>query len=980
MGRKGGAQGILVLLLGLCVMLGVVGVPTYAYAESSEEVVVTIAPDKAEYHTGDTATFTVNIANESKQAVQEVSYTVDLPEGMEAVDESAAKGTVSELDAGESFHTTIEARVVGASSAEEETTEGNIPQTGDSTLVIALVCAGAGLLLCCAAHLIHKRGKGIGALVVAFLLVAAVSSVLPARASYADENTSSPRTVEASCDVLVNDSEQMALMTVTYVCSGAAQPLPDPDPEPASMTRGEWIKTLLDGTGAVALETNEEPFDDIAGNEHEETIKTAWLLGVLPDEGGDFNPDSPATRDFVYSSAVLAAGINDDSLEFDASDAEQADHPSLLAAAVENGLATLDESGYFEPRAHFDSNDADSLVSKIVDIATKGEDGSDASSEGVEFKYRRDVRVSNDYVKLGEYYQVNDIDGLQVGDRIALEPTNSDQEGIAGTVSEVSKARSISVVKIERATNPEDVFSEIDMSTQSVPIGPSDIELSEGITFADEGVSRSARDRYDLEQINLNISYPEEGGDASISGSISIAPYVNAELVWKSLYDGPRRFDLGFGAETTLSGTVKAGTDTSIRLGRIAITPFPGVDIAGYLDLKVSMDGKIELTVSMDGEAGVKYNRVVGVETYGGFDSDSTLEFDVHARAGIYPWLSLELLRVPLIDGSFETGVDGSGNTTVRDTGLICNDTSIYAYARVALGENSPIFQYIDDEFDLSAAIDLWDEDTSPFNEHWHWENGAIVDECTYNSGGSGGVGGGTGTGVIDPEFDGIPEQENEGYGYEPIWTEDENGSADIAEPFYVDAGGSISVSSNEGAEYRLMFGANGNTLIRRTISFDDGEVIKDLVQGTFMFPWNGSDENTVTFEVLTGRLQVWTMEGWRTDPLTGDTSAERPAYSLGSCDTVEYPVSLSATLVTLGVNDSYTLKAEQMVQDIYDAEGSEYRDGANWSWGSDDPQIAIVDENGKIIGVSPGTTYITVTYGNGTMGFSRMCKVVVTE
>ena len=160
------------MLLGLCVMLGVFGTPLRVYAEPSEGVKVSIEPDKTAYRTGDTATFTVNITNESVQAAREVSYTVELPEGMEPVDESAIKGVVSELDAGDSASMTIEARVAAASQAKEGTTENNIPQTGDNVLVVAAACAGVGLLLCCVACLVYKRGKVLGALVVVVCLVA----------------------------------------------------------------------------------------------------------------------------------------------------------------------------------------------------------------------------------------------------------------------------------------------------------------------------------------------------------------------------------------------------------------------------------------------------------------------------------------------------------------------------------------------------------------------------------------------------------------------------------------------------------------------------------------------------------------------------------------------------------------------------------------------------------------------------------------
>ena len=101
---------IRVLLLALCVIL----VTSWsnaasAYAAEGDGLVVTIASDAPEYKANDVAIFTIEMTNEASTPATDVEYTISLPHGMKARDESSLKATVSEIGPGETVVKTVEA-------------------------------------------------------------------------------------------------------------------------------------------------------------------------------------------------------------------------------------------------------------------------------------------------------------------------------------------------------------------------------------------------------------------------------------------------------------------------------------------------------------------------------------------------------------------------------------------------------------------------------------------------------------------------------------------------------------------------------------------------------------------------------------------------------------------------------------------------------------------------------------------------------
>ena len=388
------------------------------------------------------------------------------------------------------------------------------------------------------------------------------------------------------------------------------------------------------------------------------------------------------------------------------------------------------------------------------------------------------------------------------------------------------------------------------------------------------------------------------------------------------------------------------------------------------------MEGDLEASVSYTMSTSV---RLVNEhwQTKDNSDFNTELSAALHLRLGGKVGAEFKWFEIQIVDAAVGAGVDGTAKTTVRETGMVCSDLSGYAYADVEVGLKTDYLVWLGWTFDK----DIFAESNSPLKFKWHWEDGSRVPECTYGkeeADDPDGPGEGGGTGIIDPNFDGIPEQEDEGWGNEPIWTTSENGiRAEISEPFYIEAGTTLTVHAGEGCRWNGMFGANGNTLVKRSYSSDDAGTITQMDQGVFMYPVNNmGDSGSITIEVLSGRVKVWSLEGWGLGT-EGEYPAQ-PVISFGECEVIDYPVTLSATSVTMHVGETYQLSAEQTVEDVYNEVGCEYDFGTDFGWASDDRDVVEVDDSGLITANGSGVTFVTVTYGNGTMGFDRICKVTV--
>lgn len=524
-------------------------------------------------------------------------------------------------------------------------------------------------------------------------------------------------------------------------------PQPDPDPGPGqgggsdeqrTMTRAEWVSELLEGTGADYAPTDAEtPFRDILGHRYEREIRSAYAYDVIPDVGEAFGPDQAATRDFVYAVAAMAAGIDATGLELDAEDASDSSYPELIAGALREGLASLDDEGNFNPLEPFDPSSAEGLIARVVALGTsEDEGGASGGGDDAEVVYRSDVKVIEGYEEEGDSYSFASEEDVAVGDKVALVPAGDDMDGASGTVTSVSSDGSETVVTIEQATMPGEIYRSIDIEAQNLPVDFSDIELADGIELDDSaGAQVSTLAQVDLPELKLKLKYPPKGDDSnfSMAASASLSPYLNIDFKYDGLFGGLRRLDLGIGGESKIEGEVEAKVKDSVTMDLIKrpvkahVTPGVSVDV--NLALEISAEGSVSFSTSVDNSFGYRYIKgKKGNGFYGDTDVEAAFKLDAKARGGIEPYAALNVGGIRLADLALSAGVEADGKLIVRDTGLLCNDVAMFAYADLSIGEHSDLLKW----FDLTLKQKLWDEDSSPYRTSIHWENGERVPKCTY--------------------------------------------------------------------------------------------------------------------------------------------------------------------------------------------------------------------------------------------------------
>ena len=609
--------------------------------------------------------------------------------------------------------------------------------------------------------------------------------------------------------------------------------------------------------------------------------------------------------------------------------------------------------------------------------------GSSGGANGYEYVLRSGVTQLEDYTPTGDTsFKVPSSQGdLKVGDKVVLEATEENPFGAAGTITAVTKNSNGTVsVTFKQATDPSEVFYSLEATQRDVKIDSSMAEV-EGAASGAGGVSAEDSWTPSGGAIGDGFNIKLDNSGSYVKGNFSVKPTIGYDVKW-TLFGGLERCVLELEGDASINAQAhvqnkNAGKDVKILEAKVPIAYGFSVDIPLYVhvslegDLTASVDYQMDTTVRLDdGEWVSKDNSTFTTE----------LSAAIHMRLGGKVGAELKWLEVQLVDAAVDAGADGTAKTTVRETGLTCSDLNAYAYLGVEVGTGTNYLVKLGWTLDK----DLVNEKNSPLKLAWHFEDGERVPECTYGKDGEkpGGPEGPSGDVQVgtDPDFDGMPFLTDEGWGTEPIWQEDEDGDAELAEPFYINAGTSVTIKTSKDYSASLMFGIDGNTVYRTKTQTN-----AQLSTGVLMHPDSLNDDDFITIEVLVGRVKVWSIhcsgEGaWR---------SQIPSVTFDTCETEEFPLELSQYSLTMHVGDTFKLEASQSVTDLYNKHGFEYDGKKVWTWSEDDWRIATadVDDNemaATITARAPGETYIRVRFGTTIGGnanhFERICKVTVVE
>ncbi len=252
--------------------------------------------------------------------------------------------------------------------------------------------------------------------------------------------------------------------------------------EEFQVTRGDWITMLGKEFGLNEYDSDEPYYADIdADNELFAYVQTAYEWGLLSQDTDAFNPEKPATKGFVATTAVLASELDYSQYDINGNENENI----IFAAGISNIFSgiTYEKKVLNSPVTYDEAYNAAENALKVY-LTDSGENTNETKlSDGVT-DYRSDPAsvVSHD----GDNYVMSAEKGseLKPGDVFITRGEGVYASGVARKV--VSVTRNEDGTYSVETTEPqiEEIYSDIDIH-QEMEMVPEAIECYEGVTLID---------------------------------------------------------------------------------------------------------------------------------------------------------------------------------------------------------------------------------------------------------------------------------------------------------------------------------------------------------------------------------------------------------------------------------------------------------------------------------------------------------------
>ena len=328
----------------------------------------------------------------------------------------------------------------------------------------------------------------------------------------------------------------------------------------------------------------------------------------------------------------------------------------------------------------------------------------------------------------------DDSEGIYQGATCAFTGSDDDSEGGAGTVTDVvwrtnELHKPEALIRIEQERDPRNVFESLSVVDPFRPIDISSASFIEGV--------EPTEDPGGLDKINLKIKKKLSTGD-TFEGSFTLDPRLDVDVKW-TLLSGFERFKVLLGFDGTATGSFNVtGVDEDIPLlsEPFVVQISHGVNVAFDIKLHIQADGSASIGVELHNVMGVGY--IDGEFRSLDENDDDQIgqswdlvdpKVDCTLRLGVHPYATLRMLKIDIADLEFGVGGDASGSYVARPTDMTCCSVNAYIYAEFSVGKNT----YWMKEVGLSGGPwVIWDENSSPIPIHGHFENGKLVDKCTY--------------------------------------------------------------------------------------------------------------------------------------------------------------------------------------------------------------------------------------------------------
>lgn len=529
--------------------------------------------------------------------------------------------------------------------------------------------------------------------------------------------------------------------------------------DPVDRAQVATILWRLAGEPAAESETfPDADYSAFYGDALRWTRSTGVITGY-PD--GRFGPSDPVTREqlatmlYRYATIVANKNVNTDAtaLRKISGAADVSDFAwDAMAWAVNEGILTGDLSAGYA-RVLPQGTAIRSQMAKMTTVFNRDVLGNPGVDTGGFDPNSPTIAVfADDVIDLRDANVTSTVEGSIIRARI-LGASEELQEGDAVVLPESPELPLGGIVRIDSIdadeSNPPGIwikggyvpasqaFTKFQLNDQFYLDDLKQALLKQTITSEIDGVSvKISNDGVNLQ---LDIDASE---NIKVSGSIliedfyALAQYKKIRTPFGDM-DGEDFFNVELETVFTPNLTLEVSAlPQDLKKIQLVSVPIPSVSIPGtgtgiYLNcyLTIGVEGSISLssTISLDSSAHKEpWEDMVasGNISTKGFDS---LSVSMSAHTGSQAGIALQVAGYPIVDVGSEAGVAAKAESSFHP-GLLCTDVKAWLYAECfaeLLGESS---------LNLKLTQELMNESNSPFSSDFHFENGQLVPECTWEN------------------------------------------------------------------------------------------------------------------------------------------------------------------------------------------------------------------------------------------------------
>lgn len=317
---------------------------------------------------------------------------------------------------------------------------------------------------------------------------------------------------------------------------------------------------------------------------------------------------------------------------------------------------------------------------------------------------------------------------IAVGDIMVLYPTKDNPLGQTIRVESMWEAAEGGVTVSGGQPEVEEVLNNVNISG-TFKGDASDFRLADGTTLQTQSgdfVEMKLVESKDG-KIVINLANENIYDVGSITGTLTIDPRVETDIRLNSFN---RRLKVALVGDADLDFEAKLALPDENMRARIGTLPILGTEGFGIL-LELYLVADAEGSVSIEVEA--DFNAWVDTTADGNkagasvTAEDPGIEAEISGKGGIESMIVAAIAGYSLVDIAIQCGSQFDANLTAHSS-LTCIDLKAWIYAQYSYHVLSDLFDKLS-----NGGVDVFDEDNSPFKCELHFENGEIVDECTWS-------------------------------------------------------------------------------------------------------------------------------------------------------------------------------------------------------------------------------------------------------